>query len=161
MSQVVVSVLFKLLDDFLVSLINLRNDVIRQLSRVESVFVLLHVILVVLVDVTSLVFLTGLVRNVNQPVGSHLSIAAICHLEDFALLDVSDTDVIEPAPLVLVVVSDESEVVPTLSRSIVNDDCMEVVLGLVQVVVGLFDLILEIINLSLKLIFLVLHLIHR
>ena len=110
-------------------------------------------------DVGSRELVPDLLIHVDQPVGSHVAVAADTLGEDLLFGDLADLDVVHFDPLFVAVVSDEREVVTIIGTTVVNADGVQVVRGAVELRVCLVDLLLERHYLRVKRIHLGLHLI--
>ena len=90
-------------------------------------------------------------RDVNDPVSGPVALTPSALGKHRLLIDLSYPNVVEFPPSALLMVFDQSVVVPTLCTSIVDTDCMELVLVLRKVLVHAFEVFLLSLDLAFQL----------
>lgn len=92
------------------------------------------------VDIERSVLLEEVLGDIDQPVGSHATVATHTLLKHILLVDCRHPDIIELAPDALVVVADKCKVVSALGAAIVDADRMQMVGHILQSLVSVRDL---------------------
>ena len=89
-------------------------------------------------NIEVLTLMSYLIIYVYHIVCSLVIIASVCFFENFLLRDISDSDIIESSPLLIMPVEDKSIIVSTVSVSIMNAYCMKMIGVITQMGVSLF-----------------------
>jgi len=97
---------------------------------------------IILIDINFFNFISHLLVDIDDPVGSHPRMATVRMLEDFLFRHFCHSIVIELPPFVIETIFDEGEVVATHSISIMNANGLKVVWVLVHPCIGLFDFLI-------------------
>ena len=102
------------------------------------------------INVRAFVLLKGCLRNVDEPVSCHGSMASLAVLKDLFFINGCNPDVVILAPYALVVIFDEGEVMATISATIMHTNCMQVVWDVAQTLVRLIDSVCDLRDLRFK-----------